>query len=469
MSAQRELRREKDSLGEVDVPADAYYGAQTQRAVRNFPVSGQRVNPSLIKAAGCVKKAAALTNAAADRIPKEIADAIVRAADEVIDGEHNDQFVTDAFQSGAGVSFHMNVNEVIANRAIEILGGERGDYTVVHPNDHVNHGQSSNDVVPTAMRIAVLMLLREAAPAFRGAAQALRGKAQEFEGIVKSGRTHMMDAVPLKLSQVFGGYASAIERTTDAVIASAEHLKQLGIGATAVGTGVNTFPGYREEVVKRLSEITGLDLEPIPDLFEATQSMAPFALVSGALKALALEMIRIANDFRLMGSGPMTGIAELKLPALQPGSSIMPGKVNPVIPEMMAMVGFQVVGNDAVVSLAVQAGQLELNVMMPVIAHNVLQSIHILKNALACFAEKCVRDLQADAERCRMFAEQSPSLATILNRVIGYHKAAEVVKASLASKRTLRETAVELGYLTEEQAADLLKPEALIHPKQDDR
>ena len=467
MSAQKGSRKEQDTLGEVEVPADAYYGVQTQRAVWNFPISGVRVHPFLIRAAGCVKKAAAQANGAAGRIPKNVADAVVRAAEEVIAGKLNDQFVVDAFQSGAGVSFHMNVNEVIANRAIEILGGRRGDYSVVHPNDHVNHGQSSNDVVPTSIRLAALMLLREAAPRFRAASEALRKKAEEFEGIVKSGRTHLMDAVPLKLGQEFGGYASAIERATDAVLASAAHLRKLGIGATAVGTGVNAFPGYREDVVRRLCKITGLDLEPIPDLFEATQSMAPFALLSGSLKALALEMIRIANDFRLLGSGPVTGLAELKLPALQPGSSIMPGKVNPVIPEMMAMVGFQVVGNDTTISLAVQAGQLELNVMTPVIAHNLLQSLEILKNALGAFADKCVRGLKADGERCRLYAESTPSLATILNRVIGYHKASEVVKTSLASKRTLREVAVELGYLTEEQAADLLKPEALINPPED--
>ena len=466
MSEEPKTRIEKDYLGEVEVPADAYYGAQTMRAVRNFPISGLRMHPFLVRAAGCVKKAAAQANHAAGRLPEEIADAIVRAADEVIAGRHMDQFVADAFQSGAGVSFHMNINEVIANRAIEIIGGQRGDHSVVHPNDHVNLGQSTNDVVPTAMRLAVLLLLREAEPSFRSAVEALRAKAEEFEGVVKSGRTHMMDACPVTLGQELTAYAAALERCIGAALDSSWHLHKLGIGASAVGTGVNTFVGYREDVVRRLCEITGLELEPAHDLFEATQSMAPFALLSGSLKALALEVIRIANDFRLMGSGPVTGFGEIQLPALQPGSSIMPGKVNPVIPEMMAMVGFQVVGNDTVVSLAVQAGQLELNVMMPVIAHNLLQSLEVLKNALAVFAEKCVDGLKADADRCRRYAETTPALATILDTVIGYQRASEVVRKSLATGKPLREVAVELGYLTREQADKLLAPEALMGPEE---
>ena len=457
-------RTERDSLGEVEVPGEAYYGAQTVRAVGNFPISGLRMHPRMITAVGCVKKAAALTNGQAGRIPQKIVQAIVQAAEEVIELKLRDQFVVDAFQSGAGVSFHMNATEVIANRAIEILGGARGDYSVVHPNDHVNHGQSTNDVMPTTMRLAVLMGLRDAERSFFAAVEALKAKANGFADVVKSGRTHMMDAVPLTLGQELGAYAAALERTARAVARSAAHLRTLGIGASAVGTGVNTFKGYRQEVVKRLRDITELDLLPIPNLFEATQSMAPFALVSGTVKALALEMIRIANDFRLLGSGPVTGLAELRLPALQPGSSIMPGKVNPVIPEMMGMVGFQVVGNDTVISMAVQAGQLELNVMMPVIAHNLLQSIEIMKNALAVFAEKCVNGLEANVARCRRYAEISPSIATILNTVIGYQRASEVVKASLASERPLREVAIEMGYVTQEQADELLAPEALMGP-----
>ena len=466
MTERKGVRIEKDYLGEVEVPADAYYGVQSVRAVGNFPISGLRVNPYMIKAAGCVKKAAALTNAGKGRLPGKIADAIVQAAEEVIALRLTDHFVVDAFQSGAGVSFHMNTNEVIANRAIEILGGRLGDYAVVHPNDHVNQGQSTNDVIPTSMRLAALLLLRDAEPKFRAPIAALKEKAEEFASVAKSGRTHMMDAVPLTLGQEFNAYALALERTTDALYESAGHLRQLGIGASAVGTGVNTFVGYREEVVRNLCQIAALDLEPIADLFEATQSMAPFALVSGALKAVALETIRIANDMRLLSSGPVTGLGEIKLPSLQPGSSIMPGKVNPVIPEMMAMVGFQVVGNDQVISLAVQAGQLELNVMMLVIAHNLLQSITILSNALGAFAEKCVKGITADEARCRRYAESTPALATILDTVIGYQKAGEVVQKAHAAKRPLKEVAVELGYLTSEQAEELLRPDALMQPEE---
>jgi len=465
MCSKEPVRKERDYLGEVEVPAEAYYGAQTQRAVGNFPISGLRMHPSLIRAAGCVKMAAAEVNAGAGRLPRRIADAIVQASREVAEGKHLDQFVVDVFQSGAGVSFHMNANEVIANRAAEILGGGRGEYTLVHPNDHVNLGQSTNDVVPTSMRLAALMLLREAEPAFRAAVTELRAKAEEFKNLVKAGRTHMMDAVPLTLGQEFGGYASALERTAKAVMDSARHLRELGIGATAVGTGINTFPGYRQKAVRKLCEITGLDLVPAPDPFEATQSMAPFALLSGALKALALEMIRIGNDLRLLGSGPVTGLGEVRLPALQPGSSIMPGKVNPVIPEMMAMVGFQMVGNDVALSLAVQAGQLELNVMMPAIAHNLLQSVEIAKNALRVFAEKCVRGLTADADRCRAYAERTPALATVLDTVIGYHKASEVVRQALATGRPLKEVAVEMGYISREEAEKLLSPERMLGPE----
>jgi aspartate ammonia-lyase len=316
------------------------------------------------------------------------------------------------------------------------------------------------------MRLAALMLLREAEGPFKAVVEAMRAKSKEFEGVVKSGRTHMMDAVPLTLGQEFGGYASALERTTKAVLDAGKHLRTLGIGASAVGTGVNTFVGYREEVVRRLGEITGLELRPAPDLFEATQSMAPFALLSGALKALALECIRIGNDFRLLSSGPITGLGEIRLPALQPGSSIMPGKVNPVMPEMLAMVGFQVVGNDAVVSLATQAGQLELNVMMPVIAHNLLWSLTILKNALVVFAEKCVKGITADVARCRRYAESTPALATVLDTVCGYQKASEIVKRSMSTGESLKEAALNLGYVTKEQADELLRPEALMKPEE---
>jgi aspartate ammonia-lyase len=460
------VRIEKDYLGEVEVPADAYYGVQAVRAVNNFPISGMKVSPYMIQAVGSIKKACALTNGKKARLDKKVADAIVEAAEDVISLKLKDDFVVDAFQAGAGVSFHMNANEVIANRAIEILGGERGDYSVVHPNDNVNQGQSTNDVFPTSMRLATLLALRDAEEKLRKPIASLKAKGVEFADIPKSGRTHMMDAVPLMLGQEFQAYALALERTINELYRVADHVRELGIGASAVGTGVNTFVGYREDVVANLCAITGLDLTPIPDLFEGTQSMAPFALVSGALKAVALETIRIGNDMRLLSSGPMTGLGEIKLPSLQPGSSIMPGKVNPVIPEMMAMVGFQVVGNDTTIAMAVQAGQIELNVMMPVIAHNLLQSIMILSNALECFAEKCVDGIEADAERCRLYADSTPALATRLNMVIGYQKASEVVQKAFKEKRPLKEVGLEMGYLTQEQADKYLRPEALMHPEE---
>ena len=371
----------------------------------------------------------------------------------------------DAFQSGAGVSFHMNVNEVVANRAIEILGGRRGDYALVHPNDHVNLGQSTNDVVPTSMRLAALMLLREAEPVFREAVRALRAKSKEFKGVVKAGRTHMMDAVPLTLGQEFGGYASAIERTANAVMESSAHLRALGIGASAVGTGVNTFSGYREEVVRRLGELTSLELAaragPVRGHAKPRPVRHPLRRAQGARAGVHPRRQRLPPaEFRAV-----TGLGEIRLPALQPGSSIMPGKVNPVMPEMLAMVGFQVVGNDAAISLAVQAGQLELNVMMPLVAHNLLQSLQILPNAISAFTSKCVAGVAADAERCRRYAESTPALATILDTVCGYQKASEIVKRSLATGKSIRETALELGYVTREQAEKLLSPEALIRPE----
>lgn len=458
-------REERDYLGAVEVPAKAYYGAQTQRAVHNFPISGLKVHPHLIHAAGCVKRTAAMANAASGRLQVRIAEAIISAAEDVASGNLDDQFVVDVFQSGAGVSFHMNVNEVIANRAVEILGGTRGDYELVHPNDHVNLGQSTNDVVPTSMRLAALELLREAEPAFQAAVREMRARATDFASIVKAGRTHMMDAVPLTLGQEVGGYAAALERAIADVKTAASDLHLLGLGASAVGTGFSTFPGYRELVVGKLCAITGFDLLPAPDLFEATQSMAPFAFLSAALKTLALEMIRIANDLRLLASGPAAGLAEIHLPALQPGSSLMPGKVNPVVPEMIAMVGFQVVGNDTAITLAVQAGQLELNVMMPCIAHNLLQSIEILKNSLQVFADKCLVGLTADEKRCAQFAEVTPGLGTILNTLIGYHRASEVVRRAIEERRSLRDVAVELGYLSAEDANTLLSPQALLGPE----
>src|SRR5438067_13797811 len=373
-------RTEKDSLGTKEIPVHFYYGIQTARAVENYPISGMRAHPALIRAFGMVKEAAAEANRGLGLIDDNIATAIIKAAQEVEQGKWDREFVVDVFQAGAGVSFHMNTNEVIANRAVEILGGTLGDYSKAHPNDHVNYGQSTNDVFPTGMRLATLLELEKLYPVLAELAAALEKKGKEFHAILKSGRTHMQDAVPMRLGQEFSAYAGAIRRAETAIRFNAELLRELGLGGSAVGTGINTHPEYRERAIKNLARISGQKLVPVDDMRYAMQSNLAMASVSSALRSLALEIIRISNDLRLLASGPNTGFAEINLPALQPGSSIMPGKINPVIPELAAMVSFQVVGNDVAVAMAVQAGQLELNVMMPTMAYSVLQSITILAN-----------------------------------------------------------------------------------------
>jgi aspartate ammonia-lyase len=364
------VRKEKDSLGFVEVPERAYYGAQTARAVENYPISGMRAHPLLIRAFGMVKRAAAEANKALGLISDRRADAIIQAAQEVIEGKWNDEFVVDVFQAGAGVSFHMNTNEVLANRANEILGGKLGEYSEVHPNDHVNYGQSTNDVFPTGMRVGTLLVLETLYPVLDTLASTFREKAAEFDGILKSGRTHMQDAVPIRLGQEFAAYGVAIEKTKRALLLASDALRELGLGGSAVGTGINTHPDYREKAIANLARISREELTPAADMRWAMQSNACMGEVSAALRGVALEVIRISNDLRLLSSGPNTGFAEIYLPSLQPGSSIMPGKINPVMPELAAMVSFQVVGNDAAVAMAVQGGQLELNVMMPTMAYN---------------------------------------------------------------------------------------------------
>ncbi|MBI2857051.1 MAG: aspartate ammonia-lyase, partial [Chloroflexi bacterium] len=357
------------------------------------------------------------------------------------------------FQAGAGVSFNMNANEVIANRAIEIMGGNKGDYTRVHPNDHANMSQSTNDVYPTALRLAALVLVNRLAPRLDDLERTLLAKSVEFQDVIKPGRTHLQDAVPVKLGREFAAYAVAVHRGAERLRQSAKSLEEIGLGGTAVGTGVNTPPGYREAVARRLSELTGLDLRPATDPIEATQSTTAFVEVSAALKTLALDLIRIANDLRLMNSGPNTALAEINLPAVQPGSSIMPGKVNPVMPELLDMVCFQVVGNDLAIALAAQAGQLELNVMTPVIAFDLLQSLEILGNATKLFAERCIRGITANRERCVQLAERSLAMATVLNRYIGYEKAAQIAQQSLATGRSPLEIVLDKRLLPKEQAA----------------
>ncbi len=458
------FRKETDSLGQVEVPAEALYGAQTHRAVGNFPISGLRASVFLIRALAMVKLAAAEANRELELITEEQGGAIVRAAQEVLGGKHHEWFVVDVFQAGAGVSLHMNTNEVLANRANQILGEALGSYKKVHPNDHVNYGQSTNDVFPTAMRLSALLALEELYPVLEGLAGSFSAKAQEFKDVLKAGRTHMQDAVPITLGQEFAAYAAAVRECSAAIRRGSVGLRALGLGGSAVGTGLNTHPEYRQKAVLRLGKIAGVEVHPAYDLRWAMQSCACMAEVSGALRGLALEMVRISNDLRLLSSGPNTGFNEIELPSLQPGSSIMPGKVNPVLPELVAMVGFQVVGNDAAVAMAVQAGQLELNVMMPAMAHNTLQSITILTNTLRELDVHCVRGITANRERAAFYAGSTIALATALNPYIGYAKAAALVKESVVSGRSIVELAREKKLLTEDQIAEILDPKNMTEP-----
>jgi len=464
-TAPQKMRQEKDSIGPKEIPADVYYGIQTARAVENYPISGMKAHPTLIRAFGMVKRAAAEANKTLGLVDDERADAIIQASQEVIEGKWNEQFVVDVFQAGAGVSFHMNTNEVIANRAIEILGGKLGDYAAVHPNDHVNYGQSTNDVFPTGMRLASLLELEKLYPVLDSLAAAFEAKGKEFYGIMKSGRTHMQDAVPIRLGQEFAAYGMTIRKAIGSIRRASESLRELGLGGSAVGTGINTHPDYREKAVAILARISGQKLTPATDMRWAMQSNAPMAEVSSALRNLALEIIRISNDLRLIASGPNTGMPEINLPALQPGSSIMPGKINPVMPELAAMVSFQVVGNDTAVALAVQAGQLELNVMMPTMAYSVLQSTTILTNMLRVFTEKCVAGITANVDRCNFYAQATVSLATALNPYIGYAKAAEIVKESVATGRSIIDIAREKKLLTEKEIEEILDPVSMTEPQ----
>lgn len=435
-------RVEKDSLGELRVPADALYGAQTQRAVQNFPISGLRPWRAFIWSMASIKLAAAAVNRDLGLLDAELAEAIIQAAGEVIEGRWDDQFVVDPFQAGAGTSHNMNVNEVIANRATQILGGQLGEYRV-HPNDHVNMAQSTNDTIPTAIRLGVLWRLDELLRVVDDLASALRDKAAEFDDIVKSGRTHLQDAVPVRMGQEFSGYAKAVARDADRIRRSAEGLRRLGIGGTATGTGLNAHPEYHSRMVRQLSTQTGISLYESDNLFESMQSMADAADFSGALRTLAITLTRIANDFRLLASGPATGLNELQLPAVQPGSSIMPGKVNPVLAEMLNMAMFHVQGCDHTVALAAQAGQLELNVMMPIIAHNLFESMQVMIGAVDAFTQKCVIGLQANREKAEGWLTKNAIVVTALNPLIGYAQGAELVKESRVRGMTIAEIAIE--------------------------
>jgi len=452
-------RWEKDSLGELAVPSDAYYGIQTVRASRNFPISGQKNPWAMVMAVARIKKAAAGFHREIGRLDESKSIAIEKACDEILAGMLRDQFIVDVFQMGAGTSFHMNCNEVIANRAAEILGGKKGEYRLIHPNDHVNMGQSTNDVFPTAMRLAVLSLLGENLyPALDAMVASLEKRAEEFDDVIKSGRTHLQDAVPIRLGQEFSAFAKAIQWGRTFLARSAKSLQYLGIGGSAVGTGLNTAPEYAKVMTKNLSDQTGFSLAPAEDLREAMQSMRPFTEVSAALRNIAVELNRIANDLRLLSSGPRTGLAEITLPAVAPGSSAMPGKVNPSMLEMLNMVCYQVIGCDLVISGSAQAGQLELNVMMPVIAFNLDFMIRILSNALKEVKIRCIDGIMANVERCRQFAEGSIVLVTALSPHIGYEKAAEVAKKALEEGVTLREVIERDGLLSRERIDEILDP-----------
>jgi fumarate hydratase class II len=435
-------RIERDSLGEVQVPAEALYGGQTQRAVENFPISGLKPWRAFIWSMAIIKRAAAEVNRDLDLLDAERADVIVRAAQEIVEGKWDDQFVVDPFQAGAGTSHNMNVNEVIANRATQLLGGGLGEYRV-HPNDHVNMAQSTNDVIPTAIRLGCLWRLDELLAVLKELAEALNAKAAEFDDVIKSGRTHLQDAVPVRLGQEFGAYAKAVGRDAERIRRSAEGLRRLGIGGTAVGSGLNAHPEYHARMVKKLSELTGLHLYESDNLFESMQSMADAADFSASLRTLALTLIRVANDFRLLASGPSTGLDEIRLPAVQPGSSIMPGKVNPVLAEMLDMSMFHVVGCDTTVALAVQAGQLELNVMMPIIAHNLFEAMQVTIGSVRAFTERAVRGVTANREKATGWLAKNAIVVTALNPLIGYAQGAALVKEALKRDLTIREVALE--------------------------
>jgi fumarate hydratase class II len=461
-------RIEKDSLGEVKVPTNVYWGAQTQRAVDNFPITGLRQYEAFIWGMAVIKRCAAeVNNALALMHDVEIGGQIITgsaitgaikdAADEVIVGRWDDQFVVDPIQAGAGTSHNMNVNEVLSNRANELLGfGLNSSVKPVHPNDHVNMAQSTNDTIPTAIRLGCLWRLDEMLDTLDGLAFSLREKANDFDDVVKSGRTHLQDAVPVRLGQEFNAYARAVERDRGKIKDAARGLRRLGIGGTATGSGLNAHPEYHGRMVASLIRLTGLELFESDDLFETMQSMADMVHFSGSLRTLAQDLIRIANDFRLLSSGPSTGLDEIHLPAVQPGSSIMPGKVNPVMAEMLNMAMFQVMGNDVTITLAGQAGQLELNVMMPIIGYNLFQSMDIIINAVDAFTHKCVRGITANRQKAELWLAKNAILVTALNPVIGYTNGAEVAKEAMRTGRTVRDVVVDLGFLSEEDADRLL-------------
>ena len=459
-----EWRTEKDSIGTKEVPEDVYYGVQSLRAAENFRITGLSMHPEVINSLAQIKKAAAITNCEVGLLDKKIAEAIVQACDEITEGKLHDEFIVDPIQGGAGTSINMNANEVIANRAIEILGGEKGDYSIVHPNDHVNCGQSTNDVIPTAGKITSLKLLKNAKKELERLYEALCAKAKEFDAIIKMGRTQMQDAVPIRLGQEFQAYSAAIRRDITRLETAQEEMKCLNLGGTAIGTGINADEKYLKRIVPNLAEITGMDLVQAYDLIDATQNLDPFVAVSGAVKACAVTLSKIANDFRLMSSGPRCGFAEINLPAKQNGSSIMPGKVNPVIPEVVNQVAFNIIGNDVTITMAAEAGQLELNAFEPITFYCLFQSIDTLAYAVETFVDNCVTGITANEERCKKLVENSVGIVTALSPHVGYAKAAAIAKEAINTGTSVRKLILKEGILTEAELEEILDVKGMTEP-----
>ncbi|MEH7479671.1 aspartate ammonia-lyase [Neobacillus drentensis] len=458
------VRIEKDFLGEKEVPVNAYYGIQTLRAVENFPITGYIIHEELIKALAIVKKAAALANMETKRLYEGAGKAIIEAAEEIIDGKWHDHFIVDPIQGGAGTSMNMNANEVIANRALELIGKERGDYFHISPNSHVNMAQSTNDAFPTAIHIATLNMLEKLLDTMEYMHGVFEQKAKEFDRVIKMGRTHLQDAVPIRLGQEFEAYSRVIARDIKRIKQSRQHLYEVNMGATAVGTGLNADPRYIERVVEHLADISGLSLVGAEHLVDATQNTDVYTEVSAALKVCMMNMSKIANDLRLMASGPRTGLGEIILPARQPGSSIMPGKVNPVMAEVINQVAFQVIGNDHTICLASEAGQLELNVMEPVLVFNLLQSISIMNNAFRAFTDYCLKGIEANEERMKEYVEKSAGIITAVNPHIGYEVAARIAREAILTGQPIRELCLKYDVLSEEELDLILDPYEMTHP-----
>ena len=462
--SEQEFRTEKDSIGTKNVPEDVYYGVQSLRAAENFHITGLKMHPEIINSLAYIKKAAAITNCEAGLLDKKIAQAIVKACDEILGGKLHEDFIVDPIQGGAGTSLNMNANEVIANRANEILGGKKGDYSIVNPNDHVNCGQSTNDVIPTAGKMTSLRLLKNLKKELMRLHTALEKKAEEFDGVIKMGRTQLQDAVPIRLGQEFKAYSVAVLRDIRRMDKAMDEMRTLNMGGTAVGTGLNADEAYLRRIVPNLSEISDMELVQAYDLIDSTQNLDPFVAVSGAVKACAVTLSKIANDLRLMSSGPRAGFGEINLPAKQNGSSIMPGKVNPVIPEVVNQVAFNVIGNDVTITMAAEAGQLELNAFEPIIFYCLFQSIDTLGYAVQTFVDNCVTGITANETRCRYFVENSVGIITAICPYVGYQKAAEIAKEAIKTGESVKKLIIEQGILTEEQMDEILDPVQMTEP-----